>query len=224
MGKEMGFANFRHETTNSCRIESYVTAAANVDIGRLPHVSKITIAIGKDTYDYYFLALFKLLEDNGFGHILHEIIEVPAAKATSLHALIAALEGGAICELTVNSRQWFKNVLFINPASAGIHYNHSILVHGYYQPLEKNGPTYFYLYDSYYSTHAFVAWDKIHDSLDKNDDVTCISLLGLCFDHAGLVPKYKKNFDKKTISKAQAKILDNLPGKNKKDKLAWLLR
>lgn len=115
MGKEMGFADFQHQQANNCRIESFVTAASNVEMGKLPNTTVIETVIGKNTYEYYFIALFKLLEENGFDPILHEIIEVPAAKSTSLHAITAALEGGALCELTVNSGRWFKNVPYPNP-------------------------------------------------------------------------------------------------------------
>lgn len=99
---------------------------------------------------------------------------------------------------------------------------HSVLVNGYYQPLSKDKPTYLYLYDPYDITRVFVTWEKVHDSLEKSCGTIFINLLGLCFDHTDLISRYKRNFSEESIAKARKKILANLPGKNKKEKLAWL--
>lgn len=223
MSKEILLKNLpKTERANNCLTSSLCTIV-NILNQYLYLNPYRTMEVMSNTDSYCTASLFALFAENGNTDINHEVIEVPKKRSLLFQILRQALQGGAICELCVETASWVK--VTHDPTPSKDERFHSIVIYGYYQPKEDVESGYFYVSDYYHQGHLFIKRDELLDCLclEKND-LVAINLFGLCLDHAGLISQFgvTKEYVKET---EQEKILQRIPKKGgPKKKLSYLLK
>lgn len=206
---------------NNCLIESACAAVEQTWSYRLNH--KWLNNVLPYTNGYAIRALTKLLTENGFDQANYNIIGIPHTKNKFRLSIIAALRGGAICETGVNAGDWLYDIRQHYDEKFPKNSEHSILIFGYYQPIETNTLTWFYVYDSFDCQTVFISADQLFQSLQKIDPIP-IGLYGLCQDVDNLQEKYTIPETKIDFSMREH-ILESLPkGRSAKNKLRFLLK
>jgi len=223
MSKEILPSNLpRIEKANNCLASSLSTIVNILDQNL--HLDPYRIMeVMSNTDSYCTASLFALFAENGNIDINHEVVEVPKKKKLLFQILRQALQGGAVCELCVETTNWVE--ITHGPTPSKDEGFHSIVIFGYYQPENFVESGYFYVADSYHQGHLFIGWHDLFKCLclEKNN-LVAINLFGLCLDHAGLIPQFgvTEEYIKKT---EQKKILERIPKKgNPKQKLNYLLK
>lgn len=173
--------------------------------------------------DQDLINLFALLAKHKVSSISHHAIEV-TKKDKLFRTLTAALQGGALCELTVYGKLWLKEVLSKNAALVSRHGRHSIFIYGYYQPKDNQDHGWFYIADPYCEHSVFVDSDVLSRVISSYPGGRIpINLFNLCLDHADLTKKFPARYISLHGSTQRA-ILRRLPGDNPQTKLRTILQ
>ncbi len=168
----------------------------------------------------FIVNLFDLFSQYSFAVPRHNFIAVIRRKKEIFNALWSALEDHAICEVTVRAKPWIQSVLKLEDDDIKPNDFHSIVITGYYQPIDNK--SWFYVFDPYEDQVVFPSNDQLFDSMDQLGAYAGIDLFGLS---AGGVKLFAK-FDESNAcrdTQIKRKILSYLPGKSPKEKLAHLL-
>lgn len=223
MSKEISFQEgFHVANTYNCFVGSLAT------IFRLYTHDKLKIFntedfLGDKTTDFRITNFIDLLNELGYQDITHDVIEVAKRRQTTFRVIGEALQGGAVCELSVYSRKWLKEVIGENsPDWVGENDLHSVVVYGYYQPEDEVSDGYVYLLDPYDDRKKFLPWDEVFPHIEQANGYCWLHLYNLALDHADLA--YNYSVKKFNLRKPTKKLLRRLlPGKNKTDKLSHLI-
>ena len=220
MPSEFLFDHLNHRPADNCFVEAVRTASDN--LWQVDFNPNLLYKILKPyTNEYHFRHLVKLLNKFGIIAADFEVIEIPDNKRLLRSALTTAILGGALCLLTVKSRDWVHQIRKKTADKIDAGGIHAILVYGYYRPNEVGQNTWFYVYDPYDGEKIFLGNEGLFRANYRLDDEISIGLLGLSLDFANLLGKYPAK-DYLSDIPLREKIESTLPGRALKSKLTSL--
>jgi len=226
MSKEIALDNLRLVRTGNCFISSVCTMFENLNPNQPLDPLGLRAALPYAN-EHYFSILAGLLKCHGLAEYPTEIINIPDDKRIMLDVIIAALQGGALCEISVWGNKWVNNVRGDKTPVATEEY-HSIVVYGYYQPDSKEN-CWLYIYDPFDDKLIFKEVSEVYSAVTTYAEEKYsrrvwlnINLFGLCLDHYGLNSRFppKENWIDGIDPNM---ILNRLPGETRKEKLSTVL-